>query len=31
LPIERGGSAESDFEPAISGVAPSPAEQYYKK
>jgi uncharacterized membrane protein YbhN (UPF0104 family) len=31
LPIERGGSAESDFEPAISGVAAAPVERYYKK
>jgi uncharacterized protein (TIRG00374 family) len=31
LPIERGGGAESEFEPAISGVAAPPVERYYKK
>jgi uncharacterized protein (TIRG00374 family) len=30
-PIERGGSAKSDFEPAIGGVAGDPFESYYKK
>lgn len=30
-PIERGGSAKSDFEPTLAGVASGPAEDYYKK
>jgi uncharacterized protein (TIRG00374 family) len=30
-PIERGGSAKSDFEPTLAGVASDPAEGYYKK
>ncbi|HSS34246.1 MAG TPA: lysylphosphatidylglycerol synthase transmembrane domain-containing protein [Solirubrobacterales bacterium] len=30
-PIERGGSAKSDFEPTLVGVASDPAEGYYKK
>lgn len=30
-PIERGGSAKSDFEPTLAGVASDPAESYYKK
>jgi uncharacterized membrane protein YbhN (UPF0104 family) len=31
LPIERGGSAESDLEPPTGELAPDPAESYYKK
>jgi uncharacterized protein (TIRG00374 family) len=31
LPIERGGTAESDLEPAMARVAEAPAEGYYKK
>jgi uncharacterized protein (TIRG00374 family) len=31
LPIERGDGVESEFEPAISGVAGPPVERYYKK
>jgi putative heme transporter len=31
LPIERGGSAASDLEVAVSAVATRPDEQYYKK
>lgn len=31
LPIERGGNAESDLEPALGGVAERWAEGYYKK
>jgi putative heme transporter len=31
LPIERGGSAESDLEPDIEPVASGPVEGYYKK
>lgn len=30
-PIERGGSAKSDFEPALGGVAEDAFEGYYKK
>jgi uncharacterized membrane protein YbhN (UPF0104 family) len=30
-PIERGGTAKSDFEPTLAGVASDPAEGYYKK
>ncbi len=30
-PIERGGSAKSDFEPAMEPVASDPFERYYKK
>jgi uncharacterized protein (TIRG00374 family) len=30
-PIERGGSAKSDFEPTLAGVASGSAEDYYKK
>jgi uncharacterized protein (TIRG00374 family) len=30
-PIERGGSAKSDFEPTLMGVASDPLEGYYKK
>jgi uncharacterized membrane protein YbhN (UPF0104 family) len=30
-PIERGGTAKSDFEPAMAGLATEPAEGYYKK
>jgi uncharacterized protein (TIRG00374 family) len=30
-PIERGGTAKSDFEPTMVGVASEPAEGYYKK
>lgn len=30
-PIERGGSAKSDFEPTLAGVASDPVESYYKK
>jgi len=31
LPVERGGNAESDLEPAIGSVAGDPLEGYYKK
>jgi putative heme transporter len=31
LPIERGGDAESDLEPAMGRLAAPPAEGYYKK
>jgi uncharacterized protein (TIRG00374 family) len=31
LPIERGGNAESDFEPALGELADDRAEPYYKK
>jgi len=31
LPIERGGTAESDLEPAVTALAAPPAERYYKK
>ncbi len=31
LPIERGGSAESDLEPAVGGFAPGGPGGYYKK
>jgi uncharacterized protein (TIRG00374 family) len=31
LPVERGGTAESDLEPAMAEVAGGPAEGYYKK
>jgi hypothetical protein len=31
LPIERGGTAESDLEPAIGGFAMSRRGEYYKK
>jgi uncharacterized protein (TIRG00374 family) len=30
-PIERGGTAKSDFEPAMAGVASEPEEGYYQK
>jgi uncharacterized protein (TIRG00374 family) len=30
-PIERGGTAKSDFEPAMAGVASEPQEGYYQK
>jgi uncharacterized protein (TIRG00374 family) len=30
-PIERGGSAKSDFEPALGGVADDALERYYQK
>ncbi len=31
LPVDRGGSAASDLEAAVSAVASRPGEQYYKK
>jgi uncharacterized protein (TIRG00374 family) len=31
LPVQRGGTAESDLEPAMAEVAGGPAEGYYKK